>query len=173
MDLHSAITLIRSPLIDATGPARWADVGAGSGLFTNALARLLYPDSEIYAVDKKSMREFPDLPKTVHLHRLQLDFTLNDLPFSNLDGILMANFLHFVKDRTAFVQKLKTVLKTEGMLIVVEYDTDIPVSGWVPYPLGFLTLKELFNSAGFGKVERLGEYPSVYGRTMYSAAIRA
>ncbi|HZK64914.1 MAG TPA: hypothetical protein VFC34_12260 [Puia sp.] len=84
----------------------------------------------------------------------------------------MANSLHFVEDKTAFAEKLKAVLKSEGMLIVVEYDTDVPVRDWVPYPLDFLTLKALFVSVGFGKVERLSEYPSVFGRTIYSATIR-
>ena len=129
MDLSTASTLIQGPLIHATAPERWADLGAGSGLFTKALARLLQPGSEIYAVDKKPGPAFRDFPKTVHLHTLQLDFVLNRLPFGNLDGILMANSLHFVKDKTIFLEKLKGALKTRGMLIVVEYDTDIPVGG--------------------------------------------
>ncbi len=172
MDLNTAITLIQTPLVNSPNPARWAELGAGSGLFTKALAQLLHPDSEIYAVDKKSTPAFSDFPKAVNLHKLQLDFVLNDLPFHNLDGILMANSLHFVKDKTAFACKLKPVLKSEGMLIVVEYDMDIPVPDWVPYPVDILTLKDLFMEAGFAKVEMLSEYPSVYGRTIYSATIQ-
>ena len=132
MDLDTAINLIRTPLVNSPNPARWADLGAGSGLFTKALAGLLLPDSEIYAVDKKATPAFSNFPKSVHLHKLQLDFVLNDLPFDNLNGILMANSLHCVKDKTAFAEKLKAVLKSEGMLIVVEYDMDIPVLDWVP-----------------------------------------
>jgi precorrin-6B methylase 2 len=42
-------------LIAAAIPGRggtWADLGAGDGTFTRALARLLGPNSRIYAVDR-------------------------------------------------------------------------------------------------------------------------
>jgi len=172
MELNTAITLIQTPFLNSPNPTRWADLGAGSGLFTTALARLLQPSSEIYAVDKKLATTFPNFPNGVPLHKLMLDFVLDDLPFRDLDGILMANSLHFVKDQAAFTKKVKGMLKTEGMLVVVEYDSDMPVRNWVPYPVRFPALKALFLNAGFGRVEKLNEYPSVYGRTIYSATVR-
>ena len=172
MDLDSAISLIRTPLLIGSLPARWADLGAGSGLFTKALADLLCTGSEIYAVDKKPASVLSDFPQNIRLNLLALDFVREELPFNGLDGILMANSFHYVKEKLTFIRKLKQALKKTGMLIVVEYDTNIPVGNWVPYPVDFLNLKTLLSKAGFESVEKLGEYPSVYGRKMYSAAIR-
>ena len=171
MDLNNAISLIRTPLLIKPHPTRWADLGAGSGLFTKALAGLLYEGSEIYAVDKKPTSVFSDFPQDVNLKQLTLDFVRNELPFSGLDGILMANSFHYVKEKVAFIEKLKQALKKAGMLIIVEYDTSIPVGNWVPYPVDFSNLKTLFMKVGFGIVEKLSEYPSAYGRKMNSAII--
>jgi SAM-dependent methyltransferase len=172
MDLNTAIALIQSPLIRNPGPTRWADLGAGSGLFTKALALLLSPGSEIYAVDKKPAAAFADFPEEIILHKTELDFVMQELPFRNMDGILMANSFHYVKDKDSFIRKLKQTLKKTGILIMVEYDTNIPTGGWVPYPMDFPRLKSFFKEAGFGSVEKLGEYPSIYRKTIYSAIVR-
>ena len=171
MDLKAAIALIQSPLIRNPGSTRWGDLGAGSGLFTKALARLLNPGSEIYAVDKKPAAAFADFPEEIILHKTELDFVMRELPFRNLNGILMANSFHYVKDKDAIIRKLKQTLKKTGILIMVEYDTNVPAGGWVPYPMDFPMLKSFFREAGFGSVEKLREYPSIYGRTIYSAII--
>jgi SAM-dependent methyltransferase len=171
MDLSSAVSLIQSPLVNSAHPARWADLGAGSGLFTKALAGLLSAGSEIYAADKKPVSVFSDFPRHITLHQLTIDFVTEELPFNELDGILMANSFHYVKEKMAFIKKLIQALKKTGMLLVVEYDSNVPVGNWVPYPVDFLNLKILFMRAGFRTVEKLGEYPSVYGRKMYSAVI--
>lgn len=122
-------------------------------------------------MDKKPTSVFSDFPQDVNLKQLALDFVRNELPFSGLDGILMANSFHYVKEKVAFIEKLKQALKKAGMLIMVEYDTSIPVGNWVPYPVDFSNLKTLFMKVGFGIVEKLSEYPSAYGRKMYSAII--
>ena len=172
MDLTSAVSLIQTPLLTRSHPTRWADLGAGSGLFTKALAGLLYTGSEICAVDKKQVSDISGFPQDIQLRQLTLDFVTDQLPFSELDGILMANSFHYVKEKVVFIKKLGQALKKTGMLILVEYDSNIPVGNWVPYPVDFLNLKTIFMRAGFGIVEKLREYPSVYGRTMYSAVIR-
>jgi SAM-dependent methyltransferase len=171
MDPSSAVSLIQTPLLTRSHPTRWADLGAGSGLFTKALAGLLYAGSEIYAVDKKPASLFSDFSQDIILHRLTLDFVTDELPFNDLDGILMANSFHYVKEKELFIKKLEQTLKKTGMLIMIEYDSNIPAGNWVPYPVDFLNLKTLFMKAGFGTVEKLCEYPSVYGRKMYSAVI--
>jgi hypothetical protein len=44
---------------------------------------------------------------------------------------------------------------------------------WVPYPLDFAALKELFLSSGFSLVEKLHEQPSLFGRAnLYSAVVK-
>lgn len=171
MDLNNAISLIRTPQLIESHPTRWADFGAGSGLFTKALAGFLSTGSEIYAVDKKPASAFPHFPKNIKLNLPTLDFAQDELPFNALDGILMANSFHYIKEKSAFIKKLKQTLKPTGTLILVEYDSTIPVGSWVPYPVDFLNMKGLFINEGFGAAEKLSEYPSIYGRKMYSAVI--
>lgn len=88
----------------------------------------------------------------------------------DLDGILMANSLHYVRDKLELIQKLSACLKPGGNFLIVEYDTDVPVSHWVPYPVSFSKLKQLFGVTGYGIVEKLGERKSAYGRANLYAA---
>lgn len=97
---------------------------------------------------------------------------MNDkLPVPILDGILMANSLHYVQDQVACIQQLKTYLrKRTGVIILIEYDTDI-VNEWVPYPLSFARAQTIFGDAGFSKIEKIGERPSIYRKDSIYAAL--
>ncbi|HRI61998.1 MAG TPA: methyltransferase domain-containing protein [Saprospiraceae bacterium] len=173
MELSEAIELIQNDPITRQSNALWADLGSGSGLFSFALAHLLQTGSVIYAVDKNPVNFGAWLqPVGVHLRSLQLDFVAEPLPFHDLDGILLANSLHYVRDKPALIGKLSASMKPGGRFLVVEYDTDKPVPQWVPYPVSFPSLRRLFENAGYSSVQKLGERPSVFGRArMYAALI--
>jgi ubiquinone/menaquinone biosynthesis C-methylase UbiE len=171
MELHKAISLIQNKNILPVQPQTWIDLGCGSGLFTQALATLLHKDSTIYAVDK-SITPFKKISGSFSVHLLQLDFITEDLNFSNIDGILMANSLHYVKDKPSFIKKILPLVKEDGLILIVEYDTNTP-NPWVPYPVSFSTLKELFKATKYQNIEKLHEHPSVYKRAnIYSAIIK-
>jgi len=155
-----------------SAPARWADLGCGSGLFTYALANLLPDCSHLYAIDQSPVALDP-LPKPAHtkVEFRQVDFVNHILPLSDLDGILMANSLHYVPDKPALLKKLLPCLRPAGCFVIVEYDTDL-ANSWVPYPIRYAVLQGLFASVGFAKVTQLEERPSRYGRAnMYAAYI--
>lgn len=146
----------------------WIDLGAGSGVFTQALAGLLNRKSTVYAIDKESFAERPSLGATIV--QWQLDFVRDTIPVTAVDGILMANSLHYVKDKTALLANLRMVMKPTGRLIIVEYDTSTS-NAWVPYPVGFNSLQELLHSQEFTSVKKVAERPSVYGGVMMYAAV--
>ncbi len=173
MEVSAAIQLIKNDRLTQQNPATWVDLGCGSGLFTNALASLLPPGSTVYAVDKAPVRLDPALTnQEVEIKILQLDFIREELPWNQLDGILMANSLHYVADKTALINNLSRRLQVNGHFLIVEYDTYKPVPQWVPYPISFAKLSSLFTDAGFTSVQRLGRHPSVFGRAdMYAALI--
>ncbi|HLK27211.1 MAG TPA: class I SAM-dependent methyltransferase [Puia sp.] len=151
----------------------WADLGCGTGTFTLALATLLQPGSIIHAIDENSsaLHQIPSSHNNVKIDTKKIEFVHDDLQLKNLDGILIANALHYVKDKKSFISKLIDDLKPGGCFLVVEYETEIPVKTWVPYPINFAKLKELFADSGHGIIQKLHERKSVYGPIMYSALL--
>jgi SAM-dependent methyltransferase len=172
MKLSEAISLIDNPYINIK-TSRWTDLGCGKGLFTRALSQLLHHGSTIYAVDsnKTALQSFSD-PPGIFIERVELDFIERDLPFRNLDGILMANSFHYAENKVAFISKMETCFKEGAMFLIVEYDLNI-ANRWVPYPLSFSSLTHLFEKSGYSFIKKLHEHPSVFQRaSMYSAIVR-
>ena len=110
--------------------------------------------------------------RSIHLHTVALDFVHDEWPFDGpLDGILMANSLHYVGEKGPFISRLKNQLKPDGGLLLVEYDTDRS-NPWVPYPVSWQALEKLCHRSGFGSVRKIHEGPSRFGRAgIYSAWI--
>lgn len=156
--------------------ARWADLGCGSGTFTLALAQFLPAGSSIEAIDLhpgiRRRRLIPPEAPGVDIIPCTADFVNDDLGLQGLDGILMANSLHYVRDKAALLDKLRAALRPDGALLLVEYDTDIPVPRWIPYPLSFAAATRLFASPDWRPPQKLGQRPSAFGRgNLYAALI--
>ncbi len=153
----------------------WADLGSGSGAFTLALADLLGPSGEIYSVDRDSsaLREqerrmrmqFPDR----QVHYLTADFT-RPLALPPLDGVIMANSLHFIKhgDKERVLEQIIGYLEPSGRLLLVEYNADRG-NLWVPYPLSFPVWNGLATQVGLVSTRLLATVPSHFLREIYSA----
>ena len=95
------------------------------------------------------------------------DFTIPiDLP--QLDGIVMANSLHFVRDKAPVLQLIRGYLRPGGRLVLVEYAADRG-NEWVPYPLSFATWSVLAADAGFRETRQLASVPSRFLDSIYSA----
>jgi ubiquinone/menaquinone biosynthesis C-methylase UbiE len=130
----------------------WADLGAGTGNFTWALRELLGPQGTIYAVDRdaraiRRQREALALaPTGAAIHLLQADFT-HPLDLPALDGVLMVNALHFVRDQAAVLALVVARLRPGGRLVLVEYDVGAAVP-WVPFPVPFERFPSLALGAG-------------------------
>ncbi len=154
----------------------WADFGAGSGAFTIALRQLVGPDGEIYAVDKDHSR-LNELERAYrlrfgdsnNLHVLASDFTRPiDLPV--FDGIVMANSLHYFKDKVKVLRHVRAVLKPDGALLLVEYNVD-KGNPWVPYPLSYETWRSLAPAAGFSEPRLLAKKASSFLHEFFSALV--
>jgi trans-aconitate methyltransferase len=169
MQLETAISLLK-PAIGNRVPQVWLDLGAGSGLFTQAIGSLLSA-GKIIAFDKdlRAMNSIPDTVGNVQIEKRATDFTSFNFQGLNADGILMANALHFVKDKVPFLKKLKSGLGERGVLVVVEYEMT-KGSTWVPWPVGFEELRTLIIESGFGGLKKIGTAESRYQKDgMYSA----
>jgi SAM-dependent methyltransferase len=159
---------------DAPGGV-WADLGSGTGAFTLALADLIGPGGVIYSVDRdqhalveqeKLMRaRAEDTVPTVHY--MAADFT-RPLQLPPLDGIVMANSLHFHRDKEPIVRTVRTYLRSGSGLILVEYNVDAG-NPWVPYPFSYPTWETLACRCGFANTRLLETIPSRFLREIYSA----
>lgn len=151
----------------------WADLGSGRGAFTLALAELVGPQAAIYSVDQdggalrdqaRAMRErFP----AVTVHTQVGDFT-RPLDLPPLDGIVMANSLHFHRRKEPVLEGLIRLLKPGGRLILVEYNVD-QGNPWVPHPISYPAWEALARRVGLVETRLLASRPSRFLREIYSA----
>jgi len=171
MDHRDHVGLIREG-VEGGGTA-WADLGSGEGAFTLALADLLGPGGSIISVDRdrralltqeRALRAaFPQ----VALTPMVADFG-GPMELPLLDGIVMANSLHFSRDKLAVLRLVRGHLRPAGRLVLVEYDTDHG-NHWVPWPLSYATWEALAADAGFHQTRRLASVPSRFLGSIFSA----
>ena len=179
MTLAEAVELI-APATERT-PGTWADFGAGTGVFTRALAQLLGPGGRIIAVDRDT-RALAALHGAARgttspgaeILPVEGDFrtphAIPALAGLSLDGALFANALHFAPDADRVLADVAHLLPDGGRIVVVEYDGR-PASRWVPYPVSVDRLRLLADEAGLTSPRVVSQRPSAYGGIMYCAVL--
>lgn len=184
MDRDDAIALIEGAVRDtasdttATG-AVWADLGAGAGTFTMALASLLGPGGTVYAIDRDAralrsleQRAAREARGSAAVRTIVGDFTA-PLAVPPLDGIVMANALHFIAyaQHAAVLRRLASAVRDDGSIVIVEYDRRGP-NPWVPYPIALAAVPDLARAAGLGEPRLLATRPSAFSGSIYSVVVR-
>ncbi len=169
---HSDHVRLLQAGVNETGGV-WADLGAGEGAFTLALADLIGPKGMIYSIDQdagalraqqQAMRaRFPE----IKVEYRQADFT-RPLDLPALDGVVMANSLHFQRQKDNVLTQVRGYLKPGGRLLLVEYNSD-QGNPWVPHPLSYPTWEALARRNGFIHTRLLATYPSRFLHEIYSA----
>ncbi len=171
MDHEDHKDLIRGGIPGPGGT--WADLGSGGGAFTLALADLIGPAGHIYSVDKDAgaLRE-QERAMRAHFPAITVAYIVSDftgvLELPPLDGIVMANSLHFVRQKDAVLQRVRGYLRPGGRLILVEYNAD-KGNWWVPYPFSYSRWEALARRNGFSSTQLLARRPSRFLDEMYSA----
>jgi SAM-dependent methyltransferase len=89
-----------------------------------------------------------------------------DLP--PLDGVVMANSLHFFRRKEGVLELVRGYLKPGGRLVMVEYDADRG-NPWVPHPISYPSWERLSAEAGFEGTRLLKRVPSRFLGAIYSA----
>ena len=156
------------------GRGTWADLGCGDGVFTEGLLELLGQGSRIYAIDcdrrviEALQQRLPDSPEVIPIWA---DFTQPEIPGlvdPHLDGILLANALHYARDAGEVLARLAALLRPGGRVVLVEYDHRAS-NPWVPYPIGIEKLDRLTQIAGLSKPVVIARRPSQFTGELYVA----
>jgi len=172
MDHGDHVRLIRDGVVGLAG-SQWADLGSGTGAFTLALADLLEPGGSIVSVDRDAealtsqsrlmVARFPGTP----VRYLRADL-MDELAIGPMDGIVMANALHFIRKRELFLTRLASWIRPGGRFILVEYDSDRG-NPWVPHALSWDTWHATAERAGFGETQLIGRLPSRFLGSIYAS----
>ena len=160
MTHHQALQLIEKGIRNTNGI--WADIGAGTGTFTLALREIL-TSGKVIAVDKSphALWRLP-LAGEIPIEIVEGDFNqLLELPV--VDGILMANTLHYAVQPIEVLQNILQHLKPGGSFILIEYETATPLPPWIPFPLPFERFKKIALEAGLTEPIEIGKAASSYG----------
>ena len=169
-----AVALIADAVAGHNGV--WVDLGAGGGTFTRALAEILGPESRIYAVDRDadavaalSTWAAAHAPAVTALGAdLSRALDLDALIGSPIDGMLIANALHFIRDADDVLARLARSLRPGGRVVLVEYDRR-ESTRWVPYPVPISRLPALAAAAGLSPFTVTASRPSMYQGVLYAA----
>jgi SAM-dependent methyltransferase len=168
-----ALDLLRAAVPAADGEV-WADLGAGTGVFSRALATLVGRAGRVIAVDRDARalasirgRRHPPPGPAAAIEGMVGDVT-GPLALPALDGVVMANVLHFVADAAGVLARVAGLLRPGGRLVLIEYEGRRP-GPWSPYPVDFDRFVELARSSGFTPPRAVARRPSRYGGEIYVA----
>jgi SAM-dependent methyltransferase len=173
MNHQDHVRLLRNGITSPGGI--WAEFGSGRGVFTLALAELVGPEGTIFSVDKNkaALRDQSQAIKNKissnqpEIHYLHKDYR-QPLVLPALNGVVMANALHFHDDKAAILSSILDYLLPDGCLILVEYNSD-QGNNWVPYPLSFSSWRSLAKKTGFQRTQFLASVPSSFMGEIFSA----
>jgi predicted methyltransferase len=103
-----------------------ADVGAGTGLFTLALAERVGPKGQVYAVDVQAyfldhIGQKARKSKLDNVTLVRADQASAKLPEGSVDLVLMCDSYHHVEQPAAYLASLKAALRPGGRLAIVDY----------------------------------------------------
>lgn len=91
---------------------------------------MLPPESYITAIDK-TQQHFPAFSDDVKIDFRKVDFVSEQIGVSSLNGVLMANSLHFVADKPKLIKQLEKGFNGNSQLLIMEYDA-VKSNPWVP-----------------------------------------
>ena len=93
---------------------------------------------------------------------------LPGLEGDSLDGVLLANSLHYVPDAGDVLARFAARLRPGGRVVIVEYDQH-RATQWVPYPIPLDRLPELSARAAISEPVVTATKRSRFGGRLYVA----
>jgi len=107
------------------GGSRVADVGCGQGYFVMHLARRVGAEGAVYAVDVDEealgkLRRRVEKDKLSNVQVIHSKENDPKLPGGELDGVLIVNAYHEMREHDAILRALHTALRPGGRLVIID-----------------------------------------------------
>ena len=64
---------------------------------------------------RRALQQIPSTAGNTDIQTVQQDFVFGELPYHDIDGVLMANSLHYVKNKNHFIQKMRDDPQTDSL----------------------------------------------------------
>jgi ubiquinone/menaquinone biosynthesis C-methylase UbiE len=149
----------------------WVDAASGDGVFAEVLLELSRSTLIVIGIDLRRSAVENFNHAVCHANTaIALQANLNSpLPIRPIDGILIANGLHFF-DQSIQIRILDNcyrALKDSGSLVIVEYNT-AESTGVVPFPIPIASIDGLIATCGFEPVNKTTRVDSTYLEEMYA-----
>jgi ubiquinone/menaquinone biosynthesis C-methylase UbiE len=130
-----------------------ADVGAGIGYFTLKLSERIGETGKVFAsdIDKAALAFLEERMKEAGLDNITIIHGREDdpmIPEASVDLVLIVNSIHFVKEKTAFLNNMRRSLKKNGKLVFVQWNAekmDSESPGWSKQDRELYTLRTMLN----------------------------
>ena len=142
-----------------------ADVGAGVGYFSIRIAKRVAPTGKILAVDVQPemlaiLKDRAAKAKLTNIQPILGSESDPHLPTESCDLILMVDVYHELSQPQRMLQKLKHALKSDGLLVLLEYrkeDPHIPIRS--EHKMSVQEAKAEVEAEGFKMAETLSDLP--------------
>ena len=129
------------------------DAGAGKGYFAIPALEYVGDTGNVIAADiSQQMLDMlmSEAPGSLNLKTLLCEKDYIQLPEKTVDKILMAIVLHEVDDAVAYLIMLRSILKDDGKLFIVEWSpVESPMGPPLHERLSRETIEKYFSDAGF------------------------
>jgi len=141
-----------------------ADIGAGTGVFSRAMAKEVAPTGKVYAedvqqalvdfIDKRAKEEGIDNIVTIFG-----EFSDPKLPANDVDVAWFHDVFHAVEDKETMLKNLVSYMKPDSRIAITEYDPNDPAALRYHESLDILMsqqeARELFAKFGFYQLQEI------------------
>ena len=145
-------------LLRLTGDETVVDYGAGTGIYTVAVAAAV-PDGRVIAVEAlprlAEMLRAKITPELVErLDLVETDTNSVPAPDGVADRVVMVDVLHHLYDQPEAFAEVTRLLRPGGLFVVVDWgDCERPVGPPLEHVLGLAAVRDVIASMGLSEVE--------------------
>jgi ubiquinone/menaquinone biosynthesis C-methylase UbiE len=139
--------------IGLDGSETICDIGAGSGLFARAAARMT--SGPVYALDidaeiLEKLREKAETEGLANIKPVAISDFSYPLASNSIDLVLMVTVLHEIDQKDLLLTEIRRILKPSGRVVIVEFrKEDTPMGPPPVHRIAADAVKALFTGNGF------------------------